>query len=158
MKAKIFTFVLTATFTLSALTGQARYRPTLRVTMPNQTEIIASTLWLESRGEGKRGILAVASVIWTRAKKTEAHPQDVCLRPNQFGCWAEFRPIRTPYGSEGTELWDYCVRLANELQNGTFKPLFRATHYYNPRISTPYWAKKMKVVTRIGNHVFCVEK
>ena len=158
MKTNIFTFVLTATVALFALTGQARYRPTLRVTTPTPTEIVASTLWLESRGEGKRGIKAVASVIWTRAQKTEAHPQDVCLRPNQFGCWAEFRPIRTPYGAEGTDLWDYCVKLAKELQQGTFTPLFKATHYYNPRVCTPYWAKKMKIVTRIGNHVFGVAK
>ena len=55
--------------------------------MDKQTEIFAKTLYGEARGEGLKGIEAVACVIVNRLKKPcwWGHTiQEVCLKPAQF--------------------------------------------------------------------------
>ncbi len=53
-------------------------------------EIMAKTAYGEARGEGQKGMEAVAHVILNRALKPKRHGQSVasvCLKPWQFSCW-----------------------------------------------------------------------
>ena len=45
--------------------------------------VVVSTLWLEARGEGERGMHAVLNVIMNRAKGNFANARDVVLKPKQ---------------------------------------------------------------------------
>lgn len=69
-------------------------------------DILARTLWGESRSEGRKGMEAVASVIlnrlakpgWWSRNRDDGVPDDtiaaVCLDPWQFSCWNKNDPNR----------------------------------------------------------------
>lgn len=53
-------------------------------------QALALTLWAEARGEGEKGLAAVACVIRNRAKQPGwwgRTIREVCLLPSQFSCW-----------------------------------------------------------------------
>lgn len=120
----------------------------------NESDVIASTLWYEARGEGYRGIDAVASVIFNRAKKSGQSAASECLRRNQFSCWNGKIVARVPRDAKGRR-WDYCRKVAKEIVNRKFKPIFDATHFYNPVLCMPKWGRKMRTVKWIGDTRFC---
>ena len=115
-------------------------------------ETIASTLWLEARGEGKEGIKAVASVIANRSKKSGKTMAYECLKEKQFSCW-NGRARVVPSKAKG-KMWDYCKSVARDMVRGNFKPTIKATHYYNFHICNPKWGAKMRNTIIIGNHRF----
>lgn len=117
-----------------------------------QQDIVASTLWHEARGEGKVGIDAVASVIYNRSAKSGRTLQGECLRPKQFSCWNGKTPS-IPANAKG-KVWEYCKKVAERLCDGSFVPTVSATHYYNPKLCNPSWARGMKNPTVIGRHRF----
>lgn len=118
----------------------------------SQKDVVAATLWHEARGEGKVGIDAVASVIYNRSAKSGRTLQGECLRPKQFSCWNGKVPS-VPANAKG-KVWDYCQKVAKSLCDGSFVPTVSATHYYNPKLCNPSWARVMKNSTVIGNHRF----
>lgn len=115
-------------------------------------ETIASTLWLEARGEGRVGIRAVASVIVNRSKKSGKTMAYECLKRKQFSCWNE-RKREVPKNASGA-IWGYCKRVARMMSNGTFVATNNATHYYNPSLCNPSWGDDMTDVVVVGNHKF----
>lgn len=124
-------------------------------------KVVAETLWLEARGEGDKGIRAVASVIRNRSVERGLSARDVCLERGQFSCWNGgcvlpsdgVRKSRMDADSTRAS-WELCVRLAVELVDGTFKPTVTATHYYNPKKCRPAWAWAMRSCVTIGRHRF----
>ena len=50
-------------------------------------QIVAITILAEARGEGERGMYAVACVIAQRAIEGKTRPDLVCIAPAQFSCW-----------------------------------------------------------------------
>lgn len=115
-------------------------------------ETIASTLWLEARGEGKVGIDAVASVIVNRAKKSGKTMEYECLKPKQFSCWNDRKQV-VPQKAKG-KMWEYCKKVAKDMSCGRFVATTNATHYYNPSLCNPSWGKKLTDVVVIGKHRF----
>lgn len=115
-------------------------------------DTIATTLWLEARGEGREGIQAVASVIANRATKSGKTMAQECLKPKQFSCW-NGRAKKLPTNAKG-DVWDFCKATAEAMVGGTFKPTVAATHYYNPKLCNPKWGAKMTDVVMIGRHRF----
>ena len=55
--------------------------------LTRETKVIAITILAEARGEGHRGMYAVAAVIAQRAFERKRTPKEVCLKPYQFSCW-----------------------------------------------------------------------
>ena len=49
--------------------------------------VIARTLYMESREDGKQGLEMTMTVIWNRAGKMKEHLVSEALRPSQFSCW-----------------------------------------------------------------------
>lgn len=118
--------------------------------------IVADTLYLEARGEGERGLRAVASVVYNRAVRTGKTFEAVCLAPKQFSCWNGLAPITckiTPKNARDAEAYRLCHTIEKELLTGKFEPLGEWTHYYNPKLCNPTWAKNTSI-TKIGNHNF----
>ena len=120
-----------------------------------QAGIVADTLYLEARGEKPRGIRAVATVIYNRAQNTGKTFEAVCLQPFQFSCWngSKTRKI-TPKTRSDAKAYELCLAIEKELLTGNFESLGNWTHYYNPRLCSPKWARDGQNKTQIGNHVF----
>ena len=125
-----------------------------------QAGIIADTLYMEARGEGERGLRAVATVIYNRAKGSAARMEKVCLKPKQFSCWNGETPktVRiAPKSAFDRRAHALCLSIEKELLSGNFSPLGEWTHYYNPRLCSPTWAQGVPYV-KIGNHNFLKTK
>lgn len=119
----------------------------------NSVNAIAKTLYHEARGEGEVGIRAVASVIMNRASKSGKVTAEACAkevkRKYQFSCWNN--KFELPAGKGKS--WDTCVKIAKEIEAGSFKKTHSFTHYFAFKNCNPKWAKGKKAIV-IGNHKF----
>ena len=122
--------------------------------------IVALTILGEARGEGKKGMYAVACVIQKRASERNLTPAKVCHQPYQFSIWNAGKG-KIKKESELYYLWKsksmmYARELARAICKG--KPLDQkftghANHYCRKEINN-YWTRKGKVTKIIGNHKF----
>lgn len=115
--------------------------------------VVADTIYLEARGEGEKGMRAVASVIYNRAKGKPENYEKVCLKPKQFSCWNLGKYTVSPKKSKDIKAYEICKKIEEEMENGKFKPMGKWTHYFNPNLCFPKWAKGAEL-THIGNHAF----
>lgn len=129
--------------------------------------IIARTLYAEARGEGNRGIEAVASVIYNRAGGIPKNMPLVCLKYKQFSCWNglpdEERDgsgirIRAPKGTargKNKEIWKICNEVAIHLMRDLWDSTVKSSNsYYNPQKANPDWGKQLRDPIVLGNHLF----
>ena len=129
----------------------------------DEIDIFARTLYGEARGEGLKGIEAVASVILNRVMASKTYPvwwgktvKEVCLKPLQFSCWnpddKNFQKIMKV--DEIDDVFCLCKRTAVRALNGFLEDQTKgATHYHNKKVN-PAWAKKLTPVYEYGNHLF----
>lgn len=121
--------------------------------------IISYTLYAEARGEPFKGKMAVASVIQTRARRTDTSFVQTCLKDKQFSCWNELENVPEYYISgEGIQDRDMqarsdCYGIAWVLMTSD-REWEHLTHFYNPDKATPSWAADLKAKRTIGKHVF----
>ncbi|MEN7972580.1 MAG: cell wall hydrolase [Verrucomicrobiota bacterium] len=121
--------------------------------------IVSYTLYAEARGEPFKGKLAVASVIKTRAIRTNTSLAETCLKDRQFSCWNELTAVPEFYISgKGILPADIkartdCYGLAWLVTTSQAKWDY-LTHFYNPSKVTPPWAGSLRGKRTIGNHVF----
>ena len=124
--------------------------------------IIARTIYAETLGEPLAGKLAVASVIYNRSKGNLENIINIIKTPLQFSCWnkaseKDWTNMKQKNGKE----WEECIKIANDLVSGSFKPVINSDHYWNPEKANPYWAYYDKNVksnpreyVQIGKHRF----
>ena len=114
--------------------------------MDQDVLIMAKTLFGEARGEGLKGIEAVANVIINRVKHAQQVGsfwwgntiREVCQKPFQFSCWI-------------------CERVARRAIKGLLPDCTKgATHYHHKSIH-PKWAHAAVPCAEIGNHLFYAE-
>jgi N-acetylmuramoyl-L-alanine amidase len=119
-----------------------------------QEETVAITILAEARGEGKRGMYAVACVISKRMEEKSKTGAQVCLQPWQFSCWNKNDPQK-PHLRKllRHELAPYAMQLAKNINNLDLGFVRAANHYHTKRVS-PYWSKGKRPVATIGNHLF----
>lgn len=123
-------------------------------------EVLAMTLWTEARGEGYKGIKAVASVIVNRLKSSQFKMmrtyRGVCLQRFQFSAWNYgVTPVLDIANDRDYNIWCYCLMVADDMLKGVFVPMISSTHYYAFKKCKPSWSNMRKVVY-IGNHKFGV--
>jgi N-acetylmuramoyl-L-alanine amidase len=123
-----------------------------------QLNTFAKTLWGEARGEGYRGMVAVAWVIRNRTFIRKQTYSEVCLAPSQFSCWNEYDPNRHLLDNLSVDDYYYlrAVAIAAGVMTGDIPdPTDGADHYlrfdYRARVK---WDDKMRLTTQIGAHVF----
>lgn len=132
-----------------------------RFSLEEQKNIITRTIWAEAKGEGERGMRAVASVIYNRGRGQVSNYVPVAIRRWQFSCWNGTTPefwdnfqIRIRSGTA----WDIATKITEEMFDGTFTPITDANHYYNPSLASPSWSRtssgEPRPFTMIGNHKF----
>lgn len=124
----------------------------------DQADYMARTIYGEARGEGKKGMQAVANVIMNRVKKGGwygASIKDVVLKPYQFSCWNENDPNRMIIINANAAQLKTAREIADKVISGELKDITGgATHYYANSISAPYWTKSMTKTATVGNHYF----
>lgn len=120
-----------------------------------EIDCLATNMYHESRGEGTRGIIAVANVTMNRLKSSK-YPETVCSVVNQkvkSTCqfsWVCEQNIKIRNYVKYLEI----RRLAERVYNGKVKDITKgATHFHNSNVF-PSWASQLVHTTRIGNHLF----
>jgi spore germination cell wall hydrolase CwlJ-like protein len=124
-------------------------------------DVLARTLWGEARGEGQRGMEAVACVILNRAANPRWWGRDivsVCLAPWQFSAWNPDDHNRRLMFAVTTS--DHSFARAQDIARSAVVGHLSdrtngADHFHttamNPR---PLWARNRRPVKTIGRHVF----
>jgi len=123
------------------------------VKLTRETKVIALTILAEARGEGQRGMYAVAAVIAQRAHERGQTPKEVCLKPYQFSCW-NGKTLKSLEHLLKVPQAEYAISLAKNIKLLSRDYVGFANHYHNNKIKLPYWAKGQKPVKVIGNHIF----
>lgn len=115
-------------------------------------EEMSKALVYEARGEGRRGMKAVAFVIQNRAEhnKWPNTVVEVIHQPKQFSFLADWKKQRTPSEKD----WTTARAVAyNVLHNKVEDITGGATHYTEKSIQRS-WMKNLEMVGVIGNHKF----
>lgn len=127
--------------------------------MARQQRCLAEAVYFEARSESNEGRAAVAQVVLNRVK-SGLYPDSVCgvVYQNsnrhlacQFTFTCEGKSLRITEPGP----WRDAVRLAREVYDGTtYMPEVGGSTHYHANYVRPYWAKKLKKMDTIGQHVF----
>ena len=125
----------------------------------NQQLYLAKTLWGEARGEGAKGMQAVANVVMNRVKKGGwygASVKDVVLKPYQFSCWNSNDINRAKLDTltindlQKSGAWE----ISEKAINGNLEDITGGAINYHEKSISPNWVSKMTKTVQIGNHIF----
>lgn len=132
-------------------------RTSMRRTKLTDAECLALAMYHEARGEGHRGMLAVAHVIHNRVK-SPAFPKDYCsviLQKSQFS----FTSDKIPDNIRNWDVYQQVLRTSVELLHGGFNttksPVGGALYFHS--LAKPYnwvYARGRKFIATLGNHHF----
>ena len=123
----------------------------------DQTNYMARTLYGEARGEGARGMQAVANVIMNRVKAGSwygASIKDVVLKPYQFSCWNANDPNRNIILNATPAQLAQARNIAERVISGELPDITGGAVNYHAKSVLPYWAASMTKTATIGNHIF----
>ena len=123
----------------------------------DQADYLARTIYGEARGEGVKGMQAVANVVMNRVKAGGwygASVKDVVLKPKQFSCWNENDPNRAIILAANDAQLAQARSIAEQAIAGTLPDITGGATNYHAKSITPYWAASMTKTATIGNHVF----
>lgn len=121
--------------------------------------MIGNILWLalciyfEGRGEPREGQLAIGHVVMTRVERRDASIKDVVQAPWQFS-WLNpgaKRPVLDDLAALESCMGVALDCLAERLEG---KDFFGADHYFADYITPPAWAAKLRLVKKVGQHLF----
>ncbi len=131
----------------------------------SEVEIVARTVWGEARGEGRRGMAAVAHVIANRAAQGRIYGgptlRGVCLAPFQFSVWNGDDPNRRatlavttadPHYRAALDLVGRVVIAGNLSEVPAM--VRGADHYHATTIPAPAFTTKMARLGDVGLHRF----
>jgi spore germination cell wall hydrolase CwlJ-like protein len=139
----LFTLLLSLSSSLGATYGQ---------------KMVAAVLLAEARGDGKRGMTAVAEVIRTRAdsKAWSKSPLAVIQERKQFSSVNGTTVGKLHAKMQKSRLYPVALRISRTMYNTPEKlPGYAqgATHFARYD-ANPYWALGRKPVARVGQHLF----
>ena len=124
-----------------------------------EQKCLAEGIYFEARGESVKGQAAVAQVILNRVRNPH-YPDTICgvVYQNQHrrhGCQFSFACDGKAEARHETEAWTRARQIAEAMVGGrkSVASLARATHYHATSVR-PRWAKAMRKLSTIGNHVF----
>ncbi|MEM9763852.1 MAG: cell wall hydrolase [Pseudomonadota bacterium] len=118
---------------------------------------LARTTYWEAKGEGEKGMRAVAHVVANRVKSGR-FPETYCgvvtaggsEPPCQFSWWCDGRPDEVIESAPYAEARE----IARKVLNGESEdPTKGALFFHNTRVS-PSWSKVFRRTARIGGHIF----
>lgn len=125
----------------------------------DRVDVLARTLWGEARGEGIRGMEAVACVVLNRAANPRWWGRDiisVCMAPWQFSAWNPDDANRSKMISVNSSDRHFALAqgIARRAVNGDISDNTNGADHYHAQTITPVWARNKKPVAHIGRHKF----
>lgn len=128
-------------------------------------ELLARTIMAEAGNQRDQDMFAVGNVIMNRLRQGGGTLKNVILSPAQFSPW---NTTTLPDGSllyaagkdQGRDMGAIkpsakAYEIADLLLSGEVRDITGgATHFFNPKISSPKWAEGMSNKTKIGSHVY----
>jgi len=127
----------------------------------DEHKCLAHNIYFEARNQSVKGQLAVGLVTLNRAKSNK-WPQNICdvvkqarrVTPDRRVCqfsWVCMRGKKTPTEEEAYQTakeiaWQLLTRKNIDFTTG-------ATHFHTDKVR-PVWAKSLKRVEKIGDHIF----
>lgn len=120
---------------------------------------LAEAIYYESRGEPKRGQIAVAQVIMNRVF-SGYYPADVCKTVYQnahrhLACQFTFACDDVPDVIREPDMWVQAKQISADMLDGKLwlPSVGRATHYHAYWVH-PRWVREMRKLDKIGVHTF----
>lgn len=126
----------------------------------NTLALIRALIVGEAEGERHIGKVAVACVLRTRVLEPAWWGdtwQECALQPHQFSCfWSDLHKREAPMlrALSSPSRFSDTQAAAVDVVEMCPDPTMDATHYFNPRIVLPSWAREMRHTVTIGNHAF----
>jgi spore germination cell wall hydrolase CwlJ-like protein len=114
---------------------------------------LATAVYFESRGEDPAGQRQVVHVIENRVDHS-AWPNDACAVVKQPAAFS-FYSDGLPETITDKAAWETAQRAVREAWANPWENL-GATHYHATYVA-PGWAKRMRRIDQIGNHIFYSE-
>jgi len=121
--------------------------------LSRQQKVVAITILAEARGEGDKGMGAVAAVIAQRAIDRKQTWEKVCLAKWQFSCWNGKKISDLDHLLDVPQA-EMAIYLAKNMHRIDRSKIGNANHYYADYIKAPYWAKGETPTVKIGRHIF----
>lgn len=113
---------------------------------------LAYNIYFEARDQSKKGQNAVAFVVINRVKSSK-FPDTICKvikQKHQFSWYRE----ETSAKIHNRSALVTAFKLAKHILYGKHKDPTNGALYYHNLTVKPYWANKVKFITKIGNHLF----
>ena len=121
--------------------------------LTKEQKVVAITILAEARGEGDKGMGAVAAVIAQRAIDRKQTWEKVCLTKYQFSCWNGKKISDLDHLLDVPQA-EMAIYLAKNMHRIDRSKIGNANHYYADYIKAPYWAKGETPTVKIGRHIF----
>ena len=127
-----------------------------------QLACLQRALYFEARGEGERGMAAVAHVALNRVgtRPNRATVCDVVREPGQFAPYLTGEPDEADLAESDEEAAQLAIEIGAQVMAGYLPDPSRGGRYfYAPAVLkvAPEWAKGMKETARVGGHRFFAE-
>ena len=122
-------------------------------------DIMAKTMWGESRNQDTSGQIAVASVIKNRAEARRWYgdtPKEVCLKDWQFSCWNEGDPNKEKMEqlSKTDPIYIKMLGIGFLVMSGKIKDNTQNSTHYHTKAVKPKWSYNVQPVCEYGEHLF----
>jgi spore germination cell wall hydrolase CwlJ-like protein len=124
-----------------------------------EQKCLAEAIYFEARGEPEEGQAAVAQVVLNRVK-SGLYPQTICgvvyqNRHHRNACQFSFACNGHGLHINEPESWSDAQRIATSvLQGKTYLADVGAATHYHANYVRPRWARALKKMDVIGNHIF----
>ena len=118
---------------------------------------LAMALYYEARGEGLKGMQAVATVILNRVEHPD-FPKSICevikedRGPKDYDCQFSFYCDGKAENPRNLAAWSTARDVARQALDGEI--LNNGATYFHAVNVKPFWADNFKPIGKIGNHVF----
>lgn len=129
-------------------------------------DIMARTLWGEARGEGTRGMQAVANVIMNRYRLAQQYSgyakmwgrtvAEICQKKYQFSVWLSKDPNLPLMRSVTTADPDFreALAIAEKALKYQLPDITGGAAYYHTKAILPDWAEGIQPIRTVGSHKF----
>lgn len=149
LKCAVIVLSLSLTATLQAGTNPKQSQ--VQKLSKAQIECLVLNSYMESRGQGVKGMQAVTWVVLNRTKHPSypSTPCAVIAQPKQFS-WYSNKPIQI----KEKDAYTQAERVVEGVLSGKLKDNTNSsTHFHSARIK-PVWASRLSYTTTIGSHCF----
>lgn len=138
----------------------------------NELECLAKNIYFESRDQTLRGQIAIALVTMNRVN-SKYYPSSVCgvvkqaihypgtNTPKRYKCQFSWYCDGKSDRPKDLKAYDQAIQVASSIldkDGGQIDDFTNGSLNYHANYVYPYWAKGMKVVARVGDHVFLIKK